>query len=98
MNWNEVYNWMESHGHVNKSWECIGIGCESFYAEDHTENTFISVFVKVSGELVVYVGMFHPNLSVGGNTGVYVNSIYDVLDWLHDNLEAHYEKLAEKFQ
>ena len=96
MIWKEVYHWMESKDHVNSAWECIGATDSSFYAEDEFENTFISMFTRNDGELIVYVGMMRPKISVGGSTGIIVNSHYDVIDYLEDNLENMYDELMEK--
>ncbi len=98
MNWSEVYEWLLNHGHVNPSWELVDITEDGFYAEDSFENTFISLFTRGGDELVVFVGCLHPKVSVGGATSVCVESHFDVLDYLHDNFEVYYEKLAEKFQ
>ena len=98
MNWSEVYEWLLNHGHVNPSWERVDITEDGFYAEDSFENTFISLFTRGGDELVVFVGCLHPKISVGGATSVCVESHFDVLDYLHDNFEAYYEELTEKFQ
>ena len=95
MNWNEVYYWLKNHGHIQDDWECIGVGEDSIYCSDTMENTFISIFTKISDELVGYVGCIKPKVSVGGNTGIYIQSIFDVLDYLHDNMERLYEELME---
>jgi hypothetical protein len=96
MNWNIVKEWLETHGHINPAWDCIGIGDDSFYAEDKTENTFISIFTRGEGELVLYVGCRRPKISVGSGTGYYVSNIWDVIDFLEDNLEGMYDQLMEK--
>ena len=50
----------------------------------------------MSGELVVFVGCNKPKISVGGDTGIYVQSEWDIIDYLHDNLEDMFEKLGVK--
>lgn len=96
MDWHIVQQWLEDHGHIHIGWECIDVGDDSIYCSDELENTFISIFTKGSGELVFYVGILRPKLSVGGNTGVYIESPYDVIDYLHDNMEDMYEALNRK--
>ena len=95
MNWKTVEEWLEMHGHISFNWE-EQTAVDSIYYADTVENTFISVFTKVSGELVVYVGCLRPKVSAGGHTGIYVESEWDVIDYLHDNLEDLFEKLNEK--
>ena len=97
MNWNEVYEWLKHHGHVNDSWDRIDI-TDSFYAEDEFDNTFISIFTRGSdAELVIYIGCLQPKISVGGATAFTVENHWDVIDYLHDNLEAMYLDLAKKY-
>jgi hypothetical protein len=96
MNWNEVYEWLKSRGHVREDWDCIGIGDDSFYAEDSLENTFISIFTR-GDELVLYVGCRRPKISVGGGTGYHVSTCWDVIDFLEDHLEDMYNELTKKF-
>lgn len=96
MNWNEVYEWLKSHGHVHENWDCIEIGDDSFYAEDKMENTFISIFTRGEGELVLYIGCQRPKISVGSGTGCYVSNCWDVIDFLEDNLEDMYDALMKK--
>lgn len=96
IDWNEVVRWLKEHGHMNDSWDCVEVGEDSFYAEDNAENTIISLFTRAGGELIVFVGCRRPNISVGGSTGVFVESYLDVLDWLFDNLEPMYDELMEK--
>ena len=96
MNWNEVYEWLKSHGHVQENWDCIEISDDSFYAEDSMENTFISLFTRGVDELVLYVGCLRPKMSVGGSTGFYVSDCWDVIDFLVDYLEDMYDELMGK--
>ena len=96
MNWNEVYEWLKSHGHVHEGWDCIGVGDDGFYAEDEMENTYISLFTKGGDELVAIVGMKHPKVSVGGATDATIHSIEDVIYFLEDNLEDMYDALMRK--
>ena len=96
MNWNEVYEWLKSHNHVHEGWDCIAVGDDSFYAEDKAENTFISIFTRGEGELVLYVGCRRPKVSVGSGTGYYVSNCWDVIDFLEDNLEDMYDELMKK--
>ena len=98
MDWNEVKNWLESHGHIHSGWDCIGVSDESFYAEDKFENTFISLFCRGDCELIAIVGMMRPKLSVGGSTGVVIESHEDVIYWLEDNLEDTYDELMRKVE
>ena len=95
MDWNEVYNWLVSHGHVTENWEAIGIGYESFYAEDSFENTFISIFTR-GEELVLIVGCLRPKVSVGSGTGYMVQSHEDVIYYLEEHLEEMYDELMRK--
>ena len=96
IDWMEVKEWLESHGHIHSGWDCIGVSDESFYAEDKMENTFISLFVRGDCELVAIVGMMHPKISVGGSTGVAVYSHENVIWFLEDNLEDMYDQLMRK--
>ena len=98
MDWNEVKFWLDCHGHINEQWDCIAIGVDgdNIYCEDSMENTFISIFTRGDGELIVYVGMLHPKMSVGGPTGVYVESHFDVIDYLVDHMENMYDELMRK--
>lgn len=97
MNWEEVRYWLERHGHINSQWERIEVSTDGIYCEDASENTIISIFTKVSGELVVFIGMLKPKTSIGGETGVYVESHWDVCDYLVDNMERLIEKLEDKW-
>jgi hypothetical protein len=96
MNWMLVKEWLEDHGHINPNWDCIGVGDDSFYAEDKMENTFISLFTRGSDELVAIVGMKHPKISVGGATDAVIYSIEDVIYFLEDNLEDMYDQFMRK--
>ena len=96
MNWMLVKEWLENHGHINPNWDCIGVGDDSFYAEDEMENTFISLFTRGGCELVAIVGMKHPKISVGGSTGIEVYSHENVNWFLEDNLEDMYDELMRK--
>ena len=96
MNWNEVYEWLKSHGHVREDWDCIGIGDDSFYAEDKMENTFISIFLRGGDELVLYVGCLRPKVSVGSGTGLYVSHSGEIIGFLEDHLEYMYDALMRK--
>ena len=97
MNWNEVYEWLKSHGHINDEWENIAVTDDGFYAEDKMENTFISLFTRGSDdELVFYVGCLRPKVSVGSCTGLYVSHSGDVIGFLEDHLEYMYDALMRK--
>lgn len=96
MNWNEVYEWLKSHGHIHDEWENISVTDDGFYAEDEMENTFISIFTRGGNELVIYVGCLRPKVSVGSGTGCYVSHSDDVINFLEDNLEDMYDKLMRK--
>lgn len=96
MDWNIVKEWLETHGHINPAWDCIGVGDDSFYAEDKAENTFISIFTRAAGELIFYVGCKRPKISVGGSTGHFAFSCEDVINFLEDNLEDMYDQLTRK--
>lgn len=95
MNWNEVLLWLLSHNHVSESWERIETE-DGIYCEDSFENTFLSVFTRADGELIVYVGMPNSKVSVGRGTGVYVEGYWDVIAYLEDNLEDIYTELMNK--
>lgn len=95
MNWKTVEEWLELHGYISFDWEEQNTDNCIYYA-DTKENTFISIFTKVSGELIVYVGMFNPHTSVGGDTSIYIISEWDIIDYLHDNMEDLFEKLNQK--
>ena len=96
IDWMEVKEWLESHGHIHSGWDCIGVSDESFYAEDKMENTFISLFIRGGCELVAIVGMLHPHVSVGGPTDACVYSHENVIWFLEDNLENMYDELMRK--
>ena len=95
MNWNEVLLWLLSHNHVGENWERIETE-DGVYCEDSFENTFLSVFTRADGELIVYVGMPNSKVSVGRGTGVYVEDYWDVIAYLEDNLEDIYTELMNK--
>lgn len=95
MNWETITEWLEIHGHITFDWEEI-TNEDCVYCADTLENTFISIFTKVSGELVVFVGCNNPQTSVGGDTGIYVQTEWEIIDYLHDNLEDMFEKLNIK--
>lgn len=96
MTWIDVKEWLESHGHINPTWDRVEVNEDSFYAEDEMENTFISIFTRGGDELVVYVGCLRPKVSVGSSTGYYVSNCWDVIDFLEDNLEDMYDQLMRK--
>ena len=93
--WPTITEWLEIHGHISFKWEEI-TNDDCVYCADTLENTFISIFTKNTGELVVSVGCFHPRVSVGGDTGLYVQTEWDIIDYLHDNLEDLFETLNTK--
>ena len=97
MDWDIVREWLDYHGHIRDDWDRIDVTEDGIYCEDTPENTFISVFTKFSGELVVFVGCLSPKLSVGGHTCIYVEDVWQVIDYLQDNLENMFEDLANKF-
>ena len=84
------------HEHIYDDWAEISWAEDCLYCRDELENTMISVFNRVDGELICYVGCLRPAVSVGGPTGVYVISPWDVIDYLSDNLEDMYLDLAKK--
>ena len=98
MDWNWVKEWLEHHGHIHSDWDCIAVGDDSFYAEDKMENTFISLFCRGGCELIAIVGMMRPKISVGGPTGVVIDSHEDVIYFLEDNLEDMYTELMRKVE
>ena len=95
MNWETITEWLEIHGHISFDWEEI-TNEDCVYCADTLENTFISIFTKVTGELVVSIGCFKPRVSVGGDTGLYVQTEWEIIDYLHDNLEDMFETLNTK--
>ncbi len=97
MGWNVVKEWLEDHGHINPDWETVEVQDNGIYCCDTMENTMISIFIKGSMELVVFVGTLKPKMSVGGNTGIYVQSVYDIDGYLSEILEDLYNRLAEKW-
>jgi hypothetical protein len=70
---------------------------DGIYCKDEVENTMISVFKKNSDELVAFVGILTPKMSVGGDTSVYVETEWDVIDYLADNMPRLYDELTRKF-
>ena len=96
MTWVDVKEWLESHGHINPTWDCVEVNEDSFYAEDEMENTFISIFTRGNDELVIYVGCLQPKVSVGSGTGYQVTHSDDVIYFLEDNLENMYDELMRK--
>ena len=96
MEYREVLQWLKDKGHINDKWAEISWADDSLYCRDEFENTMISVFNRVNGELICYVGCLQPKVSVGGPTGVYVINPWDVIDYLRDNLEDMYEDLMKK--
>ena len=96
MTWVYIKEWLESHGYINPTWNCVEVNEDSFYAEDEMENTFISIFTLDNNELVVYVGCLKPKASVGSSTGYHVSNCWDVIDFLDDNLENMYDELMKK--
>lgn len=96
MEYREVLQWLKDHGHINDDWTEISWTDDALYCRDEFENTMISVFNRVNGELICYVGCVRPNVSVGGPTGIYVINHWDVIDYLTDHLEDMYEDLMKK--
>lgn len=96
MTWVYIKEWLESHGYINPTWNCIEVNEDGFYAEDKIENTFISIFTHNNDELVLYVGCLQPKVSVGSSTGYYVSNCWDVIDFLDDSLENMYDELMKK--
>ena len=96
MDWTIVKEWLKDHEHISADWD-VEIGDNSIYCSSEIENTFISVFVKGSRELIVYVGMLKPKFTYGNSTGVYVASPYDVTDFLHDHLEDMFDELMRQY-
>lgn len=96
MIWVYIKDWLESHGYINPTWDCIEVNEDSFYAEDEMENTFISIFTHGNDELVVYVGCLRPKVSVGGKTGYQITHSDDIIYFLEDNLEDMYNELMRK--
>ena len=96
MEWMLVKDWLERCGQIDENWDCVAVGEDSFYAEDAAENTFISLFLRGGCELVAFVGMLRPKVSVGGSTGVAIYSHEDVIAYLEDNLGDMYDELMRK--
>ena len=96
MTWVDIKEWLESHDHINSTWDCVEVNEDSFYAEDEMENTFISIFTRGNDELVVYVGCLQPKVSVGGETDYQVTHSDDIIYFLEDNLEDMYNELMRK--
>ena len=96
MIWVYIKEWLESHGYINPTWDCVEVNEDSFYAEDEMENTFISIFTSSNDELVVYVGCLRPKMSVGGTTDYQVTHSDDIIYFLEDNLEDMYNELMRK--
>ena len=96
MTWVYIKEWLESHGYINPTWNCVEVNEDSFYAEDEMENTFISIFTHSNDKLVVYVGCLRPKVSVGGTTDYQVTHSDDIIYFLEDNLEDMYNELMRK--
>lgn len=96
MNWDEVYEWLKSCGYVNSSWERIDVMSHGLYCGDDAENTIISIFVRKDGELVCYLGMYNPDVEVGGRTGLYLDNTGDLIDYLEWSLEDLSNELMRK--
>ena len=96
MTWVYIKEWLESHGYINPTWNCVEVNEDGFYAKDEMENTFISIFTSSNDELVVYVGCLRPKMSVGGTTGYQIIHSDDIIYFLEDNLEDMYNELMRK--
>ncbi len=97
MNWNEVKIWLHCHNHINEhQWEVIEVNDDNLYCSDTVENTFFSLFTRSDGELIMFVGMLQPKVSVGGPTGIYVENYHDVIDFLIDHMDDMYDELMRK--
>ena len=96
MDWSIVKDWLIQHGHANEDWDYIEITDDSIYLKDSFENTFISAF-QAHGNLIVYVGVVNPNISVGGDTGFPCSSPWDAIDYFTDYLEELWEELGKKY-
>lgn len=96
MDWSIVKDWLIRHGHANEDWDYIEITDDSIYLKDSFENTFISAFQN-HGNLIVYVGIVNPNISVGGDTGFPCSSPWDAIDYFTDYLEELWEDLGRKY-
>lgn len=93
--WSTITEWLELHGYISFDWEEI-TNEDCIYCADTNENIFISIFTNVAGELVVFIGCNKPYISTGENTGIYVQSEWDIIDYLKDNLEDMYDRLNIK--
>lgn len=96
MTWVYIKEWLESHGYIDPTWDCVEVNEDGFYAEDEMENTFISIFTHNNDELIIYVGCLRPKVSVGGTTGYQVTRSDDIIYFLEDNLEDMYNELMRK--
>lgn len=96
MTWVYIKEWLESHGYIDPTWDCVEVNEDGFYAEDEMENTFISIFTHNNDELIIYVGCLRPKVSVGGTTGYQVTHSDDIIYFLEDNLEDMYNELMRK--
>ena len=93
--WSTITEWLEIHEYISFDWDEIH-NENSIYCADPIEGTFISIFIKPADELVVFVGYNSPKIFVGGDTGIYIQSEWEIIDYLHDNLEDMFEKLNIK--
>ena len=96
MDYREVVQWLKDRGYINDDWAVIFWHDKSLYCRDEFENTTISVFNRIDGELICYVGCARPNASVGGPTGIYVTNPWDVIDYFVDHLEEKYADMMKK--
>lgn len=96
MTWVYIKEWLESHGYINPTWNCVEVNEDGFYAEDEMKNTFISIFTHNNDELIIYVGCLRPKVSVGGTTGYQIIHSDDIIYFLEDNLEDMYNELMRK--
>ena len=99
MDWNIVKNWLIEHGYTSdvEDWE-YQLLKDGIYARSEENNAYLSFFARPEdNQLMVYVGSIKPRLSMGGATGLYLYNIFDVIDYLHDELERIYDDMYKLY-
>ena len=99
MDWHIVKDWLIEHGYTSdiEDWE-YQISENGIYAKSEENNDYISAFGRPEdNQLMVYVGSIKPKLSEGGLTGQYLYNIFDVINYLHDELERIYDDMYKLY-
>ena len=92
--WKIVHDWMRQNW-IDESWEEQEVDEYGLYYHNSQANLWFSIR-EHSFYLELYVGCRKPkHWSVGAVSDYLINSPYDVIDFLKDNLETTIDRLDE---